>query len=258
MSNNYGFQNEYDFVLAFNNKKVKELNPLLQDVVYSIFYNIREDDLIKSWRNHYDQKTDIFLKIGNAMKGISIKMGSRNSVHVESIDEFVNFLQAHNIPKYIIDEYLKFHYADGTLNNNGKYRLSSEDYKKQNQKKIDEINKYFNNNEIIFDAFNRFVLKGNNSRYSIDGLIYGTPEDFLWITKGDIIDILSKQNNLYCSSPHFSSLVCQPMNRCLNYNKKYEKCREYIQIKWYSLFDDILKQMNDTYIKICECSELLS
>ena len=58
-----GYQNEYNFVLEFNNKKVKDLNPLLQNLVYSVFYDITEESLIKCWRNHYDQKSDIFLFI---------------------------------------------------------------------------------------------------------------------------------------------------------------------------------------------------
>lgn len=244
-----GYNNEYNFVLAFNNKKIKELNPLLQDLVYSIFNNVNEDDLIKSWRNHYDQKTDIFLKIGKAMKGISIKMGSRNSIHVESIWSFKRFLVEHNVPNYIICEYLKFHYADGTLNNSGSNRISAEEYKKNHQTKIDEINNYFNNPNIVADAIDRFVLRGNNSEYSIDAIILGTPENFLWLTKNDIVEILNKKNNEYCSSPHFSNLICQPMNRCLNHNEKYEKYRKYIQIKWYSLFDNIIEQMNDEVMK---------
>ena len=45
-----GYKNEYNFVLEFNNKKVGELNPLLQDLIYSIFDNIIE------------QKNDAFMK----------------------------------------------------------------------------------------------------------------------------------------------------------------------------------------------------
>ena len=244
-----GYNNEYNFVLEFNNKKVKELNPLLHDLVYSIFYDISEEDIIKSWRNHYDQKTDIFLKIGDAIKGVSIKMGSRNSVHVESIWEFERFFLDHDIPKNIICKYLEFHYADGTINNSGSLRLSSEDYKKDNQFKIDKINEYFKKPEIISSAIDRFVLRGNNSEYQISAIIFGEPNNFLWITKNDIIKILSKKSDDYCSSPHFSELVCQPMNRCLNYNAKYEKYRRYIQIKWYSLFDNIIEQWNNNVMK---------
>ena len=244
-----GYNNEYNFVLEFNNKKIKELNPILQDLIYSIFSNIKENDLIKSWRNHYDQKTDIFLKIGNAIKGISIKFGSRNSVHVESIWEFEKFLLKHNIPRSIICKYLDFHYADGTINNSGIKRLTTEEYKKINQNKIDKINEYFNTPEIIFDAIERFVLKGNNSEYPINAIILGDPNNFIWLTKNDIIEILNSNINKHCSSPHFSELVCQPMNRCINHNIKYEKYRRYVQIKWYSLFDNIIEQMNNNAMK---------
>ena len=182
------------------------------------------------------------------MKGVSVKMGSRNSVHVESINEFKQFLLEHSIPENIINDYLKFHYADGTLNNTGKKRLSAEDYKKDHQSSIDEINLYFNNKSIILDAIDRFVLKGNNSEYPINAIILGVPNDFIWLTKNDIETVLS-ENNDYCSTPHFGHLVCQPMARCLNYNKKYEKFRKYVQIKWYSLFDDIIYQMNNNQMK---------
>ena len=36
--------------------------------------------------------------------------------------------------------------------------------------------------------------------------------------------------------------------KCLNKNFKYENKRFIVQIKWYSLFDDIIRNMND---KVC-------
>ena len=61
-----GYQNEFLFVLEFNNKKVKELNPLLREVIDDLFKDINENDIVKSWRNHINnQKGDIFIKINN-------------------------------------------------------------------------------------------------------------------------------------------------------------------------------------------------
>lgn len=56
-----GINNEFDFVTAFNNKKVKELNPLLHKIVTDIYFDISEDDLIKTWRNHKKQKTGLYI-----------------------------------------------------------------------------------------------------------------------------------------------------------------------------------------------------
>ena len=47
-----GFQNEFLFVLEFNNKKIKELNPLLREVIDDLFPGYNEDSIIKSWRNN--------------------------------------------------------------------------------------------------------------------------------------------------------------------------------------------------------------
>ena len=115
-----GIQNEFDFVLYLNGKKIKELNPIMKDLVIDLYGNINEDSMIKCWRNHYRQKSDIFIKINDIMKGISIKEGNKNSVHVEPISSFIHFLIENNVPKNIIEEYLRYHYADGTTNGSGK------------------------------------------------------------------------------------------------------------------------------------------
>lgn len=232
------------FILALNNKKVKDLNPILSDLVHGIFYNIREDDVIKCWRNHYDQKTDILLKIGKAMKGVSIKMGNKNSVHVEHINKFIKFLENNEVKKENINTYLKYQYADGTIDNSGKNRISADEYKELHKNEIFDLNKDFNGPDLIRKAIERFVVKGNNSAYEIDALIHGTPENFLWISKNEIYDILSNNSNYNCGSPHFGSLICQTKGRCLNYNPKYENDRNYVQIKWYSILDDIIKYRN--------------
>ena len=130
-----GFANEYNFVLELNNKKVGELNILLRELIYSIYNNINDDMIIKAWRNHYKQKSDIIIKIGNAIKGISIKMGTRNSVHAEPINKFISFLRNNKIDEMVIEEYKKYHYADGTIDGSGINRQSKEEYSK-NHKKI--------------------------------------------------------------------------------------------------------------------------
>lgn len=236
-----GLNNEYDFVLLLNNKKVKELDINTQEMICSIFNNINESEKIKAWKNHYKQKTDIMIKIGNAIKGISIKKGSRNSVHVEPLSTFVKFLKENNIPSEIIEKYIKYHYADGTLTGTGMKRLSSYEYKYENMNDIEYINKYFNNEQIITKAIERFVLKGTNSIFEIDALCIGEANDYLWITKKEIKNILEKKVYFESTGPHISSLFIQPQTRNLNYNKLYECKRHCVQIKWYSIFDDIMQ-----------------
>ena len=252
-----GFDNEFEFVKYLNGKRVGELNPMFREVIDTIFYCINDDDVIKCWRNHYPQKSDIFIKIRNFIKGISIKMSSRNSVHIDCISEFIHFLIENEVPRDIIIKYLKYHYADGTTNGRSKIRISAEEYKKTHQDHIDEINKYFNNEDLLIKAIDRFIIKGNNSKYYINALVHGTINDFLWLTKDEIIRIILSKKDIYSSAVHFGPLICQPKNRCLNYNPLYEKDRFSVQIKWYSLNDDIIEQMNNKVIEKKELNEKL-
>lgn len=242
---NRGEKNELKFVESLNDKKVKELNPMLLELILDLFGKINDEDTITCIKNKYPTKTDIFIKINNIQKRISIKMGHHNSVHIERISEFIHFLIDNNINKDIIEKYLRFHYADGTTNGKGDTRISSEEYKKYHQNEIDEINKAFNNETLIRKAITRFVTKGRNSKYEVHAIICGTPNDFVWIKREDIYKMILKKCNDYSTGIHLGSLFCQPQNRCLNYNTKYDKKRFCVQIKWYSLYDDIIENMNE-------------
>lgn len=238
-----GYQNEFLFVLEFNNKKIKELNPLLREVIDDIFPNVNEETILKAWRNHVNnQKGDILIRIGEQYRTISIKKGSRNSVHLENIESFKMFLKELGIDDKIIYNYELFHYGIDRFNH--KKILSSSDFCKNNKRKIKKINKAFSklNIESIVD---RFILRGNNGKYRVEGIIYGTPNDFLWINRKGILKVLKDSISKESSAVHIGNLYIQPLNRCINKNKKYEWCRDYVQIKWYSLFDDIIKYKND-------------
>jgi len=177
-----GKDNEYEFVKYLNGKTISELNPMFRDLIDELFPDESVKSEIKCWQNHFKEKSDIFIKINNKTKGISIKKGIKNSVHVERISDFIHFLIDNEVDREIIIEYLKYHYADGSTNGKGKKRLSAEEYKKNNQSNIDKINKAFSDEEILRQAIDRFIIKGNNSEYYIDALIYGEVNDFLWIT----------------------------------------------------------------------------
>lgn len=248
-SNISGSDNEFEFVKYLNGKKISELNPMFGELIYQLFPLEKPNSIIKSWRNHHNQKSDIFIKINDKMKGISIKKGIKNSIHVERISDFIHFLIENKIDKEMVIEYLKYHYADGSTNGKGLKRLSVEEYKKNNQCSIDKINKVFNNEKILKEAIERFVIKGNNSDYYIDAIICGEVDDFIWATKDDIKNIILSKKNIYSTGVHFGPLTCQPKNRCLNYNPKYEKDRFCVQLKWYNLFDDIIENMNSKVMK---------
>ena len=249
MSKITGKNNEYEFVKYLNGKRISELNPIFRELVDELFPKEESNSIIKSWKNLYKEKSDIFIKINGKMKGISIKKGYKNSVHVERISDFIHFLIENNVDREIVIEYLKYHYADGSTNGKGNKRIPVEEYKKDNQSKIDKINKVLNDEKIIKKATNRFITRGKNTDYFISAIIYGEVDDFIWATKEQIEEIILSKKDVYSSAVHFGALTCQPKNRCLNYNPLYEKDRYCVQIKWYNIFDNIIEYQSKSVDK---------
>lgn len=238
-----GYENEDEFARYLNGKRVGEVNPIFHELLNKLYINLSEDDYIKCWVNMAKRKADIYIKINNYVRGISIKKGVKNSVHLEHIDDFVHLLRTIGINENIINEFLKYHYADGTINGKGKYRISSAEYRKNYQDKIDMINNELNREEFIDKFVNRFVLQGNRAAYEVDAIIYGVIDDFVWITRKEIKYIIKKHLFDDIRALHIGCLTIQPMARNLNYNAKHEFGRRHVQLKWYGLSDQIIEVM---------------
>lgn len=240
-----GKQNELEFVKYLNNKKISDLNILMLELLETLFKNVDYDSVVRAWLNPNPQKTDFFIKVNHDIRRISLKIGDKNSVHVEPISEFIHFLICNNIERDIIIKYLKYHYADGSTNGKGQTRLSVTEYKKDHQKEIDEINSAFVDEQFIKSAIYRFVLKGRNSNTEIDALIYGSIDDFFYLTKEDIINLIFSKKNNYATGVHIGPLFIQPQSRNLQNKLGYENCRYSVQVKWFNLCDHIIEYKND-------------
>lgn len=236
-----GFRNEDEFVYYLNNRQFTKLSPAYQELFRALYPSIGWHDRIICKPNFGKQKGDIITIVNGEERKISIKKGVKNPMHVEPIKDFVLYLIKERVSANTINELLKYHYADGTINGTGEKRLSASEYKINNQDSIDKANEELNNYNLISKLIERFVLTGNNSDTQVDAIIYGVTNDFLWATKEEVKYIILNQINSYSTSIHFSSLTYQPMNRCLNKNKLYEAKREYLQIKWYNISDDFMK-----------------
>lgn len=240
-----GFDNEKEIASDLNGKFIDELNPLYRSFIEEMYPDIQNDEKIICWVDETRKKYDIVISVRGSNRYISIKKGIKNSVHMEGISSFIHFLIENHVKREVIIEYLKYHYGDGTTNGTGVSRLSAAEYKQTYQKQIDMINEAFNQEDLLLKVIDRFVLSGNYSNIPIDGLLFGVRDDFIWIKKEDIIRIILKKQHSYSTGVHFGPLAVQPLDRCLNYNPKYEKQRFYVQIKWYNLADDIIQNMND-------------
>ena len=247
-----GFENEMEICKCLNCKRVNQTNMLFILMLQDLYgEELKLDSVIKCKIDYNHKKYDIVVSIDGIEKRISIKKGYKNSVNMEGISSFINFLIENGISKESIVEYLKYHYSDGTTNGTGKKRISSKVYKETNQKSIDRINKELNNSKLLLKAVERFILSGNISDVSIDALLYGTKDDFIWIKKEDIKKLILSKKDVYSTAVHFGPLTIQPFDRCLNFNPKYERRRFCVQIKWYNIFDDIIEYKNNELMVKC-------
>ena len=124
--------------------------------------------------------------------------------------------------------------------------MSSEEYKNLYQKDIDLFNQAINKTRIIIDMVDRFVIKGRNSDYDIDALICGTVNDYVWILKYDIYDLVLSNKCTEFTSPHIACMTLGPKKRNLdgtskNYKEKYLLC-----VRWNFIKEMIIEFKNNT------------
>ena len=87
----------------------------------------------------------------------------------------------------------------------------------------------------------RFIIKGRNSDYDIDALICGTIDDYVWILKYDLYDLILSKRCLDYSSPHVACMTIGPKKRNLDGKSKNIKDRYIVCIRWNFIKEDIIQ-----------------
>lgn len=180
---NKGIKNELVFANYLNGKKYSELNILMKDLFKELYPFIKEDNIISAWRDKSYNKADIIVDVKGRKKYLSLKIGDKNSFHLEPISEFIHFLICCGVKREIIIKYLEFHYGDGSRNGTGTNRIGVMEYKETHQEDIDEINNILKSKKLVDKCIDRFILRGRaKGDKQIDALIYGMVNDFFYST----------------------------------------------------------------------------
>lgn len=233
----YGIKNEVYFANAFNGKRVKDLPLEMQKLIYAIFDNVGESSIIECWRSHYLEKADIKIKINGNIKGISIKTGKNCSMHQENYKKFSDFLIKLGLNYEDINILHKF--IIGKMNNK---KVNSKIYIENNLNEIKLIRNKFNDYYIKTNLLIRFIIQGTEiQNYDCDALIHGTPDSFLWATKSEILKYLVDYNIDKYDFINISALNFKCYDRNLRNNSERKKHEEDIQIKWYTIKQDLAK-----------------
>ena len=90
----------------------------------------------------------------------------------------------------------------------------------------------------------RFIIRGRNSDYDIDVLVCGTVDDYIWINKYDLYDLVLSKRCLDFTSPHVACMTIGPQKRNLDRTSNNAKDRYMVAIRWNFLREDIISFKN--------------
>ena len=91
----------------------------------------------------------------------------------------------------------------------------------------------------------RFIIRGINSDYDIDVLICGTVDNYVWLMKYDIYDLILSKRCLNYTSPHIACMTIGPKKRNLNRDSKNAKERYLVCIRWNFIKESIIEFKNN-------------
>lgn len=237
----FGIKNEIDFAHYIDHKMIKDLPKQFQKLIYSLFKNANENSKVDCWKSKRNEKADIKLKINGEVKGISIKTGHNCSIHQEQDESLYQFFIKIGLESKIIT-YIK-NFIDGHLNN---VRVDAKTYINHNRQEIEEIKEALNDYYIKVNLLIRFLFIGTEKQnYDCDAIIYGTPENFLWATKSELLKYLMETKTLKQDRINISSLSLKCYDRNLRNNPSRVVKEKQIQIKWYEIEDDLKNIANN-------------
>lgn len=237
---NDGFINEKELMDYIDRKKYNELNENIKNFLSSIFKDKLESSLPFTVEKVAGQaKPDLCINHNDIKKYISVKKGSGNSVHQESIQDFFPYIKELLGNTYL--NYLKkFHYGDDTIDDTGKIRYNANECKSRYKHEISLLNIELNKDSSLMKNFlYRFLFTGNaKNNLTVDIVYHGTIDTGLWATRDEIIDYIIN-NTFNKNTVHFGPLTYQVWGRNEKGTAIHPERRYVMQIKWSSITNDL-------------------
>jgi len=249
---NAGNDIERAIIQRTNEMTISQLDPDMKHFVVSIVGDgldkHKQLSVRKPKSTRLLKKTDLEIEIEGSVAGrVSIKSGGGNSVHQESIYEFVEFLEAQGASKLELSSLLLFHWGDGTINGSGHIsdRLAAPAIRRNHPREIIQIDQLFTR---LTRQITQRALIGSDSNSKPGHLVYfpdKTLKNGFCIEMQRAVDFHSQIRNSD-NDIKIGNLNFQAYHRCLQGQDTYSnKNRNDVQIKWSSLAKD-LEMINGT------------
>jgi hypothetical protein len=232
-----GFENENEIVNEFIRVlSFEQLNNNLQRLILKLNDNkIPSKFTAKKYGGSH--KADLSLIIDDIEYNISVKKGSGNSIHQESVEDFIFFLKTKiEENNSVFDDIRFFIWGDGTIDGSGQIinRVNATSFKKMYPMKIINIQSYFNKHKERLTY--RFLVEGAISKKRADFILFGDVNKCVIVNEKRIIEFVNSSIKKPIS---IGVLTFQAWNRNIEGRIDMENRRGQIQLKWGSIEHDL-------------------
>lgn len=193
--NGHGFKNEHNIVVAINNKKFSSLNLNFKEFIKTICIDnkieLKNDTVIRASEVKNSKfKQDIYICIECVEIGVSLKIGTGNSVHQEKCEDFIEYLKSNvEVTDEICNAWRLFIWADGTYDGKGDLK-KNEDGEIISRIPTRKFKTIYSNERLMLINFikknesrliNHFLFEGRHNS-KVDYIYHGTYEKGVWIS----------------------------------------------------------------------------
>ena len=234
---NEGFKKERKLVSDLNGSSYENLNDKHKVIIAKSFENFDRNYKIKCYSIAGENKPDFEIKIGNKKNSYSLKTGSGNAIHQESLKTFLEFSRKLEGSSKDVLKCIKFFiWADGTIDGKGevKDRMKKIALRKKYPTKLNIIKQFFFKNKI--QIIERVLFSGRKSN-TTDYFIYKKKDNSYIIEKSD--NVIKKfegwEDGIYGLGP----ITFQTWNPALK--GQITKPRDVVQFKWGKIEIDLEK-----------------
>ena len=240
-----GFVVENLLISALNNKKVKELNDNLKEMLEKLFGDIDEDEIVECEKFKGFFKPDIVITYQGNKKYVSVKSGNAVTVHEEQLSTFVSFLHKTGFSKEALDTVKLYQYGDGTTDGTGEKRMNWREVYEKYADKIKKANIEFNRDKMkVYKVMDRLLFQGVDvEAIQADAIYHGDVDNGVLVTKDSVDGYFAfKEWNQY-DALHIGPFFLKPHSRFVGVPDdriKNEHLRHKIQINWSNMKADML------------------
>jgi len=226
---------------TLEHRRVGDLDNNMRHFISCLFGVVDENATIEVNKPDEPLKPDLFIRIGNEERDVSIKTGGATQFHSENIKTFILFLRSIGISEQTQRTILYYHFGDGTMDGSGKkrYRVDLLIIKMANA--IKEANAELNANfDIIKRITDRIIYQGvDPSSKRATHIYHGDMEFGVTVSERQIDKWMSNRTWRYSKYIHIGPFVLRPEARYVDKPIRSDYKRRHVNAIWINAEADI-------------------